>query len=105
MSDIWGPAAVQSIGGKHYYMLCQDLHSHEELVYFLRQKSEAFADYKKYEAWVKVQRGRQICIFGCDQGGEFMSNEFSEHLENSRMVHHLTVHDSPASNGAVERAN
>jgi hypothetical protein len=105
VSDIWGPAAIQSIGGKRYYMLFQDLRSHEELIYFLRQKSEAFAYYKKYEAWVKVQRGGQIRIFGCDRGGKFMSNEFSEHLENARMVRHLTVYDSPASNGAVERAN
>ena len=34
-----------------------------------------------------------------------MSKEFTEHLENAGMVHHLTIHDSPSSNGAVERAN
>ena len=83
-------------------MLFQNLYSHEELVYFLRQKLEAFADYKKYEAWVKVQRGGQIHIFSCDWGGKFMSNKFSEHLENAGMVRHLTVHDSPMSNGTVE---
>ena len=60
VSDVWGPAAVQSIGGKRYYTLFQDLHSHKELVYFLKQKSETFAHYKKYEAWVKVQRKSQI---------------------------------------------
>ena len=105
MSDVWGPAAVQSIGGKRYYALFQDLHSHEELVYFLKQKSETFAHYKKYEAWVKVQRESQIRIFGCDRGGEFMSNKFTEHLENAGTVCYLTVHDSPASNGLAERAN
>ena len=83
-------------------MLFQDLHSHEELVYFLRQKLEAFADYKKYEVWIKVQRGCWIHIFSCDRGGEFMSKEFTEHLENAGTVRHLTVHDSPSSNGAVE---
>jgi gag-polypeptide of LTR copia-type/GAG-pre-integrase domain len=105
VSDLWGPAAVQSIGGKRYSALFQDLHSHEELVYFLRQKSETFANYKKCEAWVKVQRGGQIRIVGCDRGGEFLSKEFTEHLENAGTVHHLTVHDSPASNGTAERAN
>jgi hypothetical protein len=86
-------------------MLLQDLHSHKELIYFLRQKSETFAGYKKYEAWVKGQRGGRIRIFGCDGGGEYMSKEFTKHLENSGTVCHLTVHDSPSSNGAVEQAN
>jgi hypothetical protein len=34
-----------------------------------------------------------------------MSNEFSKHLENAGTVCHLTVHESPASNGGVKRAN
>ena len=34
-----------------------------------------------------------------------MSNEFTEHLANAGTVQHLTVHDSPSSNGAAERAN
>jgi hypothetical protein len=105
VSDVWGPASVQSIGGKRYYTLFQDLHTHEEVVSFLRQKSETFAEYKKYEAWVKVQRNALIRIFGCDRGGEFTSREFSKHLENAGTVRHLTIHDSPASNGAAERAN
>lgn len=69
----------------------------------MRQKSETFAEYKKYKA--KVQRNALICIFGCDRGGEFTSREFSEHLENAGTVRHLTIHDSPASNGTAERAN
>lgn len=104
VANVWGPAAVESIARKRCYLLFQDLHSHKEKVYFLRQKSESFPDYKKYEAWVKVQRGRPIPIqiFGCDRGGEFTSNEFTEHLENSGTIRHLTVHDSPASNSGAE---
>ena len=105
MSDVWGPASVQSIGGNHYYNLYQDQSSHEEVVYFMRNKSETFHNYRKYKAWVKVQRGAPIRIFGCDRGGEFMSKAFTEHLENAGTVRHLTVHDSPSSNGAAERAN
>jgi hypothetical protein len=68
-------------------------------------KSEAFENYKDYEAWVRVQRGGKICIFGCDRGGEFTSKMFTQYLQSSGTVQHLTVHDSPQSNGAVERAN
>jgi hypothetical protein len=34
-----------------------------------------------------------------------MSREFTDHLENAGMVQHLTVHNSPALNGAAEQAN
>jgi hypothetical protein len=105
VSDVWGPAPVKSLGGKQYYLLFKDLFSHEEHIYFLKQKLEVFDHYKKYEAWVKVQRNGRIAIFGSDRGGEFTSKDFSEYLENSGTVRHLTVHDSPASNGVAERAN
>ena len=71
VADVWGPAPVKSIGGKEYYLLFKDLFSHEERIYFLKQKSEVFDHYKKYKAWVKVQRGGQIIVLGCDRGGEF----------------------------------
>jgi hypothetical protein len=105
VADLWGPARVESLGGKKYYFLFQDLSSHEEKVYFLQAKSEAFGDYKKYESWTDVQRGARIKIFGCDRGGELTSKEFNNHLENAGTVRHLTVHDSPSSNGAAERGN
>jgi hypothetical protein len=60
VSDVWGPASVQSIGGNHYYNLYQDDSSHEEVVYFMRNKSDTFCNYRKYEARVKVQRGAPI---------------------------------------------
>ena len=105
ITDVWGPALVKSLGGKDYFLLFQDLYSHEERIYFLKHKSEVFEHYKKYEAWLKVQRKGRIIILGCDRGGEFTSKEFNDHLEFSGTARHLTVHDSPASNGAAERAN
>lgn len=105
IADIWGPVPIKSIRGKEYYLLFEDLFSCEERIYFLKQKSEVFDHYKKYEAWLRVQRGGTICILGCDRGGNFTSQEFTEHLEKSGSVQHLTVHDSPASNGADECAN
>ena len=46
-----------------------------------------------------------IWIFGSDRGGKFTSQEFTEHLKNSGSIQHLTVHNSPASNGVAEHAN
>jgi hypothetical protein len=105
VADTWGPAQIESLGRNKYYQLYQDLASHEERIYFSRQKSEGFESYKKYETWANNQRGAKIKIFGSDRGGEFTSKAFNEHLESKGTVRHLTVHDSPSSNGSAERAN
>jgi len=105
IADLWGPVQVELLGRKKYYYLFKDLASHEEKVYFLRVKLEAFIDYKKYEAWALAQHSAQIKIFRCDCTGELMSKEFNNHLENASTICHLTVHDSPASNGAVKWGN
>ena len=54
VSDTWGPAPVETIGGKKYLQFYQDLSSHEEQVYFNKLKSESYENYVKYEAWVKA---------------------------------------------------
>ena len=105
VSDLWGPSPVKSLGGKEYSICFQDQYTHEEKIYFSAEKSEAFSCYKKYEAWVKTQCKGCIETLGTDHGGEFMSKEFSTHLENAGTVRHLTVHDCPASNSASERGN
>ena len=87
VSDVWGPAPVKSLGGKSYYLLFKNLFSHKERIYFIKQKAEVFNHYKKFEAWVKVQQHGQIAILGSDRGGEYMSNEFTTHLENAGTVH------------------
>jgi hypothetical protein len=66
VADTWGPAPVESLGHKKYFQLYQDLSSHEEHVYFNHEKSEGFDNYKKYEAWVRVQHNAVIKIFGSD---------------------------------------
>lgn len=100
-----GPAQVESLGGKRYYYLHTDLAAHEERVDFLATKDEAFTFYKQYEAWFKNQRNTSIKIYGCDRGGEFTSGKFDRHLKQAGTVRHLTVHDSPHSNGTAEHAN
>ena len=55
---------------------------------------------------MKAQRNPNgIKIFRSDRGGEFMSKEFDNHLAKVGTIRHLTVHDSPASNGIAECSN
>jgi len=106
VTDLWGPAQVQSIRGHSFAHMFEDLYSREPRVAFLKAKSDAFESYKHYEAWVKVHRNPSgIACLGSDRGGEFLDGEFTTYLQDVGTIRHLNVHDSPQSNGVVERLN
>ena len=82
VTDLWGPAQVQSLGGHSYAHMFEDLYSREPRVAFLKAKSEAFDSYKRYEAWVKVHHNAKgIAYLGSDHGGEFVDGEFKTYLQ------------------------
>ncbi|KAG6807467.1 hypothetical protein H0H87_001484, partial [Tephrocybe sp. NHM501043] len=66
VGDLAGPHQVESLGGKHYSYHNIDLHTHEEHITFLQQKSDAFMAYKDLKAWVKVHQGASIKTYGSD---------------------------------------
>lgn len=104
-ADLWGPAPVQTKKHKRYYASFTDDKSRFTQIYFLREKSEAFDSYRKYEAWLETQRKVKIKCLQCDRGGEFTSDEFKDHLERHGTVRRLTTHDTPEYNGIAERLN
>ena len=104
-SDVWGPASVQAIGGDQYGITWIDEKTRYGVVEGMRAKSDAFEEYKAYEAWLRVQRGKSIRSLQTDRGGEYMSNAFAAHLRQQGTTRLLTVHDSSPSNGIAERCN
>ncbi|KAJ2923827.1 hypothetical protein H1R20_g13265, partial [Candolleomyces eurysporus] len=65
-TDVWGPASVESIGRKNYFVLFINQFSHETHAFFLRNKSDAFDAYQRYEAWVHVQHDGKIKVLRLD---------------------------------------
>ena len=82
-SDVWGPANPQSYNRKLYYVSFTDDYTRWTTVYCIGQKLEVFQKYKEYEALLKTQHGNQIKLLQWDQGGEFLSNEFTNHLKKN----------------------
>ena len=68
-------------------------------------KAETFASYKSYEAWLATQFNAKIKCLCSDRGGEYLSNEFSQHLKLKGTERCITVHDTPEHNGVAERLN
>ena len=104
-SDLWGPAPVESKGGKRYYITFTDDKTRLTHLYLLRNKDEAFATYKEYEAWVATQLSVKIKILHSDRGGEYKGKEFIAHLKSKGTISKYTVHDTPQQNGVAERRN
>ena len=71
----------------------------------MRKKSEVFANYKNYEAWLKTQFGVDIKTFQSDKGGEYTSAEFLQHTKSKGTVHRFLVHNVHGQNGVPERAH
>ena len=101
-SDLWGKAPIESLNRKLYYVTFTDDYSRYTKIYFLHGKDETFGCYKHYEVWLLNQHGVQIKCLRSDRGGEYKSDEFSEHLKKAGTVRKLVVHDTPEHNGVAE---
>src|SRR6202522_3225275 len=104
-SDLWGPAPVETINQKLYYISFTDDFSRFTSVYFLRTKDKAFESYQAYEAWMKTQHNHPIKALRSDRGGEYLGADFSAHLKKAGTIRKLTTHDTPEYNGVSERLN
>ena len=104
-SDLWGPAPVESKGGKKYYITFIDDKTCLTTIYLLRTKDEAPKFYKLFEAWVETQMGAKIKVLNSDRGGEYQGAAFVEYLKSKGTQQKLNVHDTPQQAGVAERRN
>jgi transposase InsO family protein len=104
-SDIWEPVRTPSKGGAQYFMSFIDDYSRKAWVYFLKNKSEAFAKFKIWKAEVENQTGRKIKCLRTDNGTEYRDGDFLKFCEEHGIKRHFTVRKTPQQNGVVERLN
>jgi transposase InsO family protein len=71
----------------------------------MKNKSKVFEKYKLYEVMMKMQWNVNIKSLVSDRGGEYTSHEFKNYLDKQGTAQKLTIHDTPKSNGIVERLN
>ena len=104
-TDLWGPAPVETFGGRRYYISFTDDKTRLTYLHLLRQKSEALAAYKGFESWCQTQHGAHVKVLHSDRGGEYLGKEFIMHLKAAGTEQKLTVHDTPQHNGVAEHLN
>ncbi|GJS74653.1 zinc finger, CCHC-type containing protein [Tanacetum coccineum] len=104
-TDVCGPFRIMSRQGANYFVTFNDDFSRYGYVYFLKHKHEVFETFKVFQKEVENQLGKTIKSLHSDRGGEYMSQEFLEHLKEHGIIAHRTPPYTPQHNGVSERRN
>ncbi|KAL0427280.1 UNVERIFIED_CONTAM: Retrovirus-related Pol polyprotein from transposon TNT 1-94 [Sesamum latifolium] len=103
--DVCGPINPSSLGKSKYFILFIDDFSRKTWIYFLKQKSEAFATFKKFKSLVEKESGYEIKALRSDRGGEFTSKEFNHFCAINGIHRPMTILGTPQQNSMAERKN
>nr|GEW93973.1 zinc finger, CCHC-type [Tanacetum cinerariifolium] len=88
-----------------YFVTFTDDFSRYGYVYLLKHKHEVFETFKVFQKEVENQLGKTIKSLHFDRGGEYMSQEFLEHLKGHGIIARRTPPYTPQHNGVSERRN
>ncbi|KAJ9542569.1 hypothetical protein OSB04_029075 [Centaurea solstitialis] len=104
-TDVCGPFSHVARGGYRYFITFTDDFSRYGYVYLMRHKSETFEKFKEYQNEVQNLLEKRIKFLRSDRGGEYLSDEFDNHLMECGIVSQLTPPYTPQMNGVSERRN
>lgn len=120
-SDVNGPMEEASLGGSKYFVTFIDDYSKWTVMYTMKRKSDTLTYFKKYHSYAERHTGAKLSSFNVikrtgnskdhikairtDNGGEYISLQFKNYLEEHGIQHQLTVAYTPQQNGVAERMN
>jgi transposase InsO family protein len=102
-SEVCGPMIVASLNEYLYYVLFIDDHSRKTWIYFMKTKDRVLAIFQEFKAQVENLIGRRIKVPRSDNGGEYISRDFSDFCIEAGIKREYTVPYNPQQNGFVER--
>nr|GEX19810.1 hypothetical protein [Tanacetum cinerariifolium] len=104
-TDVCGPSKIMSRQGANYFITFTDDFSRYGYVYLLKHKHEVFETFKVFKKKVENQLGKTIKSPCFDRRGEYMSQEFLDHLKDHGTISHRTLLYTSQHNGVSERRN
>ena len=96
-SDVWGPALGRSFGGSCYYVTFIDDSTRKVWVYFLKNKFDVFATFKKWKVEVENKTLLSVESLRTDNDGEYDSQEFKEFCAGKGIIMIRTVPGRPGA--------
>nr|GEZ78125.1 hypothetical protein [Tanacetum cinerariifolium] len=104
-TDVCGPFKIMSRQGPSYFITFTDDFSRYGYVYLLKHKHEVFKTFKVFQKEVENQLGKTIKSLRSDRGGEYMNQEFLDHLKDHGIIAYRTPPYTPQHNDVSERRN
>lgn len=89
--DLAGPTRTKSLGGKRYFMVMVDDFYRYTWVSFLREKSDAFEEFKNVCMRLQTEKELSIKKIRSDHGGEFENNKFSNFCNERGIKHEFST--------------
>ena len=93
--NVCGPINIRAHGGYEYFITFTNDHSRYGYVYLMRHKSDSFEKFKEYRTEVEKQLGKPVKAIRSDRGGEYLSNEFIDHLVQNGILSQLSAPRTP----------
>jgi transposase InsO family protein len=104
-TDLVVPTTTKGLKGERYFMLLVDDYTRMTAVFFLKNKSEDFENFKIYKKMVENEMDSRIKCLRSDNEREFTSKEFMDYCNNHGIKMQFSVARTPQRNGVVERKN
>nr|GFB07895.1 retrotransposon protein, putative, Ty1-copia subclass [Tanacetum cinerariifolium] len=104
-TDVCGPFKIMSRQGASYFVTFIDGYSRYGYVYLLKHKHEVFETFKVFQMEVENQLDKTIKSLCSDREGEYMSQEFLDHLKDHGIIAHRTPPYTLQHNGVSEKRN
>jgi transposase InsO family protein len=104
-TDLVGPTTTNGLKGERYFMLLVDDYTRMVAVFFLKNKSKDFENFKIYKEMVENEMDSRIKCLRYDNGGELTSKEFMDYYRNHGIKRKFFVARTPQQNGVVQRKN
>ena len=99
-SDVCGKIGKKSLGGAEYFLtLLDDNH------YTWVSAQDKRLGVQEWQAEIEKHTDRRVKVLRTDNGGEYTSKKFQDHLKACEIRHERTIPKIPEQNGAAERLN
>lgn len=103
-SELCGPISPTTVDDKNYFVTFIDDYTHYTLTYLMNLKSEVFKMFKDFVAKSEsFHSNLKVVNLYCDNGREYLSNEFKEYCVEKGKMYYLSIPHSPQQNGGSER--
>ena len=102
--DVFGPVEIPSLSNSRYYVSFIDDYS-RRTIFFLKNKSEVFSQFKEFKSLVENHTGRKIKCLRMDNGGEFCNADFDKFCVDHGIKRHKMMPYTLQQNGVAKRMN